>query len=262
MKTPLTAASAALITIFATGASDAIAQAFDTSPQYQSYTPAQAVPRVNLPRLRTDGSGLAPTTTPDTLTTTKSAARDPEPNTTARPANAGAIDKATGQGTNTPSPTVATGTAPAPAADQQKYPAGTVLEGSTTVYDGQNILISGAPVRLDGAEAPAIGQNCYTRQGLVWKCGEKAAQRLAEIVSAGAIRCTVTEPLGNGAAAICSARGVSDITSVLVSEGLAVRNGHDDGRYAVQQSIAKAGNRGLWIGPFEAPWTWRIRNGQ
>lgn len=265
MRASLTAAAAAFITILTAGGAEVAAQAFDTSPQYDAYAPGQRVPQVNLPRTPSPGTSLRPTSTErmESLPTTRSSSETSTPAVPARRADAGALrPDMNANGKAGAASTEKTGVPPAPASDQQKYPAGTVLEGTASVYDGQNIILQGAPVRFDGAEAPALAQQCSTRQGLVWNCGGRAAERLRELVSQGRIRCVVTEPLGSGAAAICSARGVSDIGATMISEGLAVSNGHDKGRYAMQQAMARASSRGMWIGPFEAPWTWRARHGQ
>lgn len=241
-----------------------MAQTFDTSPQYDAYAPEQRVPRVNLPKMRTDGTTLGPSSMerlgspPSARTETQVAT----PATPSRRTDAGALRKDENTGSKPSVSVEQTGVPPAPADDQQKYPAGTVLEGVASVYDGQNIVLEGAPIRLEGAEAPALAQQCMTRKGLVWNCGGRAAERMRELVSSNKVRCVVTEPIGAGAAAICSVRGVSDIGATLISEGLAVSNGHDKGRYAMHQSMARSTSRGMWIGPFEAPWTWRSRYGQ
>ena len=266
MRASLTAAAAAFITILSAGGAEVAAQAFDTSPQYDAYAPEQRVPQVNLPRTPSTGASLGPTSTERmvSLPTTRSSEETSTPAAPPRRADAGALRRGRNATEKAGSDAAVekTGMPPAPASDQQRYPAGTVLEGVATVYDGQNIVLQGAPVRFDGAEAPALAQQCSTRQGLVWNCGGRAAERLRELVSQGKTRCVVTEPLGSGAAAVCSARGVSDIGATLISEGLAVSNGHDKGRYAMQQATARASSRGMWIGPFEAPWTWRTRHGQ
>jgi endonuclease YncB( thermonuclease family) len=137
-----------------------------------------------------------------------------------------------------------------------------VIEGPATVYDGQNLIVEGVPLRLDGAEAPALSQQCMTRKSLVWNCGRRAYDRLAEIASGRKVRCVVTEPLGSGAAALCSTVGISDIGAAMIRDGWAISNGHDRGRYAAVQMIAKSNRIGMWVGPFEAPWTYRARYGQ
>jgi Micrococcal nuclease (thermonuclease) homologs len=264
MRASRTAAAAAVIASL-TGAGLAAAQGFDTSPQYQEYSPQQSLPRVNLPRPRPATAFVGGSASTEATGSSRGARLETfpsaRPEQPSRRTDAGAIRKDETRQASGAAASERTGTPP-PAPAETKYPAGTVLEGTASVYDGQNIVVEGAAVRFDGAEAPGLAQQCMTRKSLVWDCGARAAARLRELVSGGRVRCVVTEPLGMGAAAICSTHGISDIGATMIGEGLAVSNGHDRGRYAVQQASARESRRGMWIGPFEAPWTWRARNGQ
>jgi Micrococcal nuclease (thermonuclease) homologs len=241
------------------------AQGFDTTPQYEAYSPAaQTVPKVNLPKIQTSGSLPMATSipSPSSISSSPTVGSFPSSGTTAQPTrrtDAGAIRRDREEKKR--EPTVSTGTPPA-APVEQKYAEGMVIEGRATVYDGQNLVVNGVSIRLDGAEAPAISQQCMTRQSLVWNCGTRAKNRLMELAQGKKVRCTVTEPLGTGAAAICSITGISDLGAAMIRDGWAVANGHDKGRYAAHQMTAKAGKFGIWIGPFEAPWTYRARYGQ
>jgi endonuclease YncB( thermonuclease family) len=270
MNAPRRAAAAAVLIATVLTAGAAAAQSFDTTPQYSAYpASSQTVPKVNLPKMQTSGISMpgASVQQSGTLPSAAGAAPTiPSSGTTADPkrrTDAGAIRKSADRKVDpkTVDPTVKTGTAPAASTDQ-KYPAGMVIEGRASIYDGQNLIVEGVPLRLDGAEAPATAQQCMTRKSLVWNCGKRASDRLTEIASGKKVRCVVTEPLGAGAAAICSTTGISDLGAAMIREGWAVANGHDHGRYSAQQMSAKAGGLGMWVGPFEAPWTYRSRHGQ
>lgn len=237
----------------------AAAQDFVLTQNYDSYRPSSGLPSVGLPRQETMGYQLVkPQTEP------RAVASDVPERPQAgqqRRTDAGAIrnpDKAARQ----PQAPAEAPVSRLPSNDQTKYPQGTVLRGKATIYDGQNLVVAGVPIRLDGAEAPALAQTCLTNRALVWACGSRAAERLRDLVSARPVSCVVTEPLGQGAAAICSVTGISDLGRNMVSEGLAVSNGHDRGRYSSVQAQAKGFRRGVWIGSFEAPWKWRATNGQ
>lgn len=267
MNAPRRAAAAAVLIATVLTAGAVASQGFDTSPQYSAYaSSSQTVPKVNLPRMQTSAtsmpgpsvqqSGTLPSAPASSVSTIPSSGTTADPK---RRTDAGAIRR--NAGTKKIEPTVKTGTAPA-AASEQKYPSGMVIEGRASVYDGQNLVVEGVALRLDGAEAPASAQQCMTRKSLVWNCGKRASDRLTELASGRKVRCVVTEPLGTGAAAICSVTGISDLGAAMIREGWAVSNGHDHGRYAAQQMSAKAGRLGMWVGPFEAPWTYRARYGQ
>ena len=247
---------AALATAFTLPAA---AQDFVLTQNYDAYRPSSGLPSVGLPRQETMGYQLVkPQTEPRAVS--------PAPPQTAqggqqRRSDAGAIRKSD-KTADQPEAATEAPVNQLPSPEQTKYPEGTVLRGKASIYDGQNLVVAGAPIRLDGAEAPALAQTCLTSRALVWACGSKAAERLRELVSGRPVSCVVTEPLGQGAAAICSVTGISDLGRNMVSEGLAVSNGHDRGRYSSDQSQAKGFRRGVWIGTFDAPWKWRAANGQ
>lgn len=239
------------------------AQDYVLTQNYDSYRPSGGLPSVGLPRQETMGYQLVkPQTSPRTELPSPlpdAATAEPAPR---RRTDAGAIrrnERSSDRGS--PAATQAPSTA-LPSGSQTRYPEGTVLRGKATIYDGQNLVVEGVPVRLDSAEAPGLAQKCLTNRALVWACGAKAAEKLAELVSGRPVTCVVTEPLGEGAAALCSVTGIPDLGRNMISEGLAVSNGHDRGRYSSVQAEAKTFRRGLWIGSFEAPWKWRAANGQ
>lgn len=267
MNAPRRAAAAAVLIATVLTAGAVAAQGFDTSPQYSAYgSPSQTVPKVNLPKIQTVGTTMSGPSVQQSGTLPSPPAASvpaiPSSGTTADPkrrTDAGAIRK--NADAKKIEPTVRTGTPPV-VASERKYPSGMVVEGKASVYDGQNLVVEGVPIRLDGAEAPASAQQCMTRKSLVWNCGKRASDRLTELASGRKVRCVVTEPLGAGAAAICSVTGISDLGAAMIREGWAVSNGHDRGRYSAQQMSAKAGRVGMWVGPFEAPWAYRARYGQ
>lgn len=238
------------------------AQQFNTSSDYGPYA-AQQVPTVGLPSMRTGGYSLQEQTSPrperpDTQEQSKPSWAAPAVET-GRRTDAGAIrNEVDRKGT----PAKPADTAPVQAVDVNTIPTGTVLEGLATVYDGQNLVVDGVAVRLDGAEAPALKQQCLTAKALVWPCGIKAATRLKDYVNGRKVRCIVQSQIGEGAAAICSGNAIADFAGSLVRDGLAVSNGHDKGRYVEAQNYARSIRAGMWIGSFEAPWTWRVANGQ
>jgi endonuclease YncB( thermonuclease family) len=239
------------------------AQDFVLTQNYDSYRPSTGLPSVGLPRQETMGYQLVkPQTGPANTLPAPSQAVSQGASDQHRRSDAGAIRKTDKTTTQQPSAAASAPVSQLPSGEQTKYPAGTVIRGKASVYDGQNLVVDGAPIRLDSAEAPGLAQKCLTSRALVWACGAKAAEKLRDLISGRPVACVVTEPLGQGAAAICSVTGISDLGQNMVSEGLAVSNGHDRGRYLSTQAQAKGFRRGIWIGSFEAPWKWRAVNGQ
>jgi len=150
------------------------------------------------------------------------------------------------------------GAAAVPTASQpQRYVKGMTFSGRGKAYDGHSLVVDGHAVRLDGADAPGLVQTCQTHASVAWRCGESAYRRLSSLVDGKKVTCRVEEQVGEGAAAVCSVQGVRDLAEALVREGLAVPNGHDEGRYAASAQAARNSRSGMWVGSFQAPWLWR-----
>ena len=259
---PLAAASfAAFVSLAATYAA---AQQLDTSPSYPSYEPKQTLPQLDLPQRSGIGTVNPPSRTevippaePVTRQDTYKGGKRPQ---TARSGVLPATDERTFKEPAQPSSaSPPDAKLPAPAT-REAIARGTVVTGKAKVLDGQNLVVNGLPLRLDGAEAPGAAQVCMTRTGTPWECGRRARARLATLADGRKVTCVTTQPIGQGAAAICGGNGVRDLAERLVWEGLAVANGHDRGRYAEMQSSARASGRGVWIGSFVLPWKWRAAN--
>ena len=132
-----------------------------------------------------------------------------------------------------------------------------VFYGQARAYDGHSLLLDGNPLRLNGIEAPGLKQLCTTSSGTSWRCGQKAYERLAALVSRGKVKCVVTAPAGHGAAVKCSTVGVRDIGETMLFDGLAVPNRQSDGVYRSAASAAAGYRRGMWTGSFVDPAKWR-----
>ena len=58
------------------------------------------------------------------------------------------------------------------------------------VIDGDTIELNGEDYRLNGIDAPEIGQNCESQSG-AWECGKVAANRLLETLNSEEVSCDV-----------------------------------------------------------------------
>lgn len=153
----------------------------------------------------------------------------------------------------------ATPTIPA-SAGTPRYTPGMSISGKASVVDGSVLVVGGNAIRLDGVDAPGLGQDCMTAEGLPWRCGATAKRTLAAVAEGERVACSVTEQSGDGAAAACSVRGIPDLARFMVESGFAVPNAHGRSRYESVAASARASRSGLWTGTFEAPWTWRLRH--
>jgi endonuclease YncB( thermonuclease family) len=129
-----------------------------------------------------------------------------------------------------------------------------------SVIDGDTIEIHGQRIRLHGIDAPERGQTCFDADGRTWRCGQRAALALQDLIG----RRTVTgderdvDRYGR-IVGRCTVAGI-DIDRWLVEQGLASayrRYSHD---YVVSEDEARAAGRGTWVGTFEPPWEWRRRH--
>lgn len=129
-----------------------------------------------------------------------------------------------------------------------------VFAGPARVVDGDTLKLDGQRIRLQGMDAPELGQSCQ-RDGKAWPCGTTARFALAEMVQRGEVFCTASGQDAYGRAlARCTVDGV-DVAEELVRQGLAVAYGRHG--YEAAEAQARAARRGMWAGTFEKPQDYR-----
>ena len=135
-------------------------------------------------------------------------------------------------------------------------PKGMIIEGSAAVIDGDTLTVGDRLITLFGADAPEVAQICAAQLS-GWRCGEKARDRLTSLVDGKRLRCVGQIQAGDAVSSICSTVDGVDPADVLVQEGLAVVPKAVSTRYVAQESEARLGRRGVWVGSFELPWDFR-----
>lgn len=145
------------------------------------------------------------------------------------------------------------------------------IAGRATVTDGDTIVVAGRTVRLQGIDAPEIGQQCRDSKGAAVRCGRTAADALDQIAGGRQVVCRQddrdAEDRYGRALAICAAGG-QDIGRAMLAVGQAVAYRHylnwPDGSprphreaYLAEETKARAARRGLWAGEFDEPSAWR-----
>ena len=127
------------------------------------------------------------------------------------------------------------------------------LSGRARASDGDSIRIADQRIRLLGIDAPELDQTCLDSEGATWFCGQRARQRLAQLLGSGPVNCLfdVRDKFGR-ALAVCKVEG-QDIGAIMVREGLAIS--YND--YPEQEAFARAGKVGIWSGEFVSPRAWR-----
>jgi endonuclease YncB( thermonuclease family) len=132
------------------------------------------------------------------------------------------------------------------------------VSGHVSVVDGDTLDVGPIRIRLDGIDAPEIGQSCGRSGGGEWDCATAAANRLEALIGGGAVDCIALEQDPNGrVVATCRTGASADLGRVLVSEGLAWAFRRYSQTYVDEEGPARAARLGVWQGEAEAPWVYR-----
>ena len=132
--------------------------------------------------------------------------------------------------------------------------------GTAYVIDGDTIEIRGERIRLDAIDAPESSQLCLDAAGKRYRCGQKCAFMLADMIGRSVVSC---QPKGRDRykriIAVCF-MGETNINAWMVAQGWAVAFRKYGIDYISQEDEARLARRGIWAGSFEMPWDWRARN--
>ena len=110
-----------------------------------------------------------------------------------------------------------------------------------------------------GIDAPESEQLCLDASGKEYRCGQNASFALADFLKAHQpTSCiAVDRDRYRRMVAVCAASGI-DIGEWMVRQGHAVDwPKYSAGFYAQAETEARKAKRGVWVGSFERPWTWR-----
>ncbi len=131
------------------------------------------------------------------------------------------------------------------------------LAGNMRVIDGDSLRpADGTPdIRLQGIDAPEIGQRCRDKAGRDYDCGHKARTHLKSIVAGRDIRCrTMDVDRYQRSVSVCHA-GETELNRQMVADGWAVA--YRLPAYVGSERRAKNAGIGLWQGEFDEPENWR-----
>lgn len=141
-------------------------------------------------------------------------------------------------------------------AANERFSVAETVAGPARVVDGDSLEIGGHRIRLEGIDAPELGQMCI-RGDAEYRCGREARAALAELAGGGTVECRADRRDRYGRLlARCTANGV-DLNRAMVERGWAVAYGD----YDSSERAARDAGFGLWAGDFERPQEWRRVHG-
>ena len=133
------------------------------------------------------------------------------------------------------------------------------IQGTASVIDGDTIEIHGERIRLDAIDAPESSQLCIDAAGKRYRCGQKSAFALADMIGRSVVSC---QPKGRDrykrVIATCF-KGPINLNAWIVSQGWAVAFRKYGIDYIGEEDQARIARRGIWAGSFEMPSDWRAR---
>lgn len=130
------------------------------------------------------------------------------------------------------------------------------ISGAVRVVDGDTLAIGSSRIRLQGLDAPEMGQQCR-QSGRSYDCGRQARDALVEAIDGGTIACKARRKDRYGRLVAICYLGDVDLGRRIVEEGWAVASGD----YDLAERLARTAGRGIWAGEFERPGDWRAQRG-
>jgi len=131
----------------------------------------------------------------------------------------------------------------------------------TRVVDGDSLRSGPLKIRVHGIDAPERKQRCKTAAGKDWDCGVAATKAMQDIIrSSPELRCSLVDVDRYGRLIMRCLAGDTDIGKALVEQGLAMAYRRYSQDYVTAEQNAERAKRGIWQGPFDAPWDWRKKN--
>lgn len=131
------------------------------------------------------------------------------------------------------------------------------LAGTAIVIDGDTLELHGERIRLNAIDAPEGAQQCYNQEGKAYRCGQRSAFALADLIGRATLRCTPHGRDRYGRIIATCFMGGMNLNGWMVRQGWAVAFRKYGIDYVPEEDDARTNRRGLWSGTFDMPWDWR-----
>jgi endonuclease YncB( thermonuclease family) len=130
------------------------------------------------------------------------------------------------------------------------------ISGIVSVKDGDSLLVGGVEVRAWGIDAPEWSQICGPPER-PWPCGQAATEAMRQLADGKHADCERKDmDRYQRIVARCFVGGV-DLSAAMVEGGHALAFRRYSLDYVSHEGRAHQARRGIWVGPFMAPWDWR-----
>jgi endonuclease YncB( thermonuclease family) len=134
------------------------------------------------------------------------------------------------------------------------------IHGTASVIDGDTIEIHGERIRLNAIDAPESSQLCLDAASKRYRCGQKSAFALADMIGRSTVSCQSKGRDRYKRVIAACFKGETNLNGWMVAQGWAVAFRKYGNDYIDQEDEARIARRGIWVGSFEMPWDWRARN--
>ena len=127
-----------------------------------------------------------------------------------------------------------------------------MLVGRASVIDGDSLVLNGEQIRLEGIDAPELGQVCAI-DGRSIDCGGSARRELQLLIGTAQTRCEGWQYDKYARLLARCTAGPKELNRLMVRNGWAVSFGD----FESEELAARNGGRGIWQGSFVRPREWR-----